>query len=475
MKPALQLRVGQSLTLTPQLKQAIRLLTLSTIELQSELMQAVEDNPMLEWEDSPDVPAAESDATGSVETSEGAQAEAQERDEREPDSVEDLLDIPDFGSGHKNDDAEDDREAHDREADIPLLIDHLLWQVHLSPLSARDRTIAIAIIEALDEDGYLREPDEIIIDAVRPMQIEPDEVEAARHYVQQLDPIGVASRDLRDCLTVQLSQWSEEVAFSLAVRIADRHLEALSRPDRSRLARELGTSECSIEAAVALLRRCCPRPGAHFSPSKAEHVIPDVFVFKRTGRWDVSLNPAAAPKIRVNDLYANLLRKCGRDEGTALKGQLQEARWLLKSLEQREQTVLKVARVIVERQSAFFELGAEAMKPMVLREVADEIGMHESTVSRVTTRKYLHSPRGTLEFKYFFSSHVATRDGGEASSTAIQAMIKKLIDEEAPQKPLSDSAIADELKRRGILVARRTVAKYREALRIPSSNERVRG
>lgn len=474
MKPALQLRVGQSLTLTPQLKQAIRLLTLSTLELQSELMQAVEDNPMLEWDETPDVAVPEADSTGTTEPSEGAQVEAAERDEREPDSVEDLLDIPDFGGNKGETDNEDGGETHERVSDAPLLIDHLLWQLHLSQLSQRDRAIATAIVEALDDDGYLREPDDVIIDAVRPVEIEADEVEAARHYVQQLDPIGVASRDLRECLTVQLAQWKDDDAHPLALRIAERHLEALSRPDRSKLTRELGASEAEVDAAVSLLRRCSPRPGARFSPVAAEHVIPDVFVFKRAGRWDVGLNPSVAPKIRVNDHYANLLRKCGRDEGTALKGQLQEARWLLKSLEQREQTVLKVARVIVERQEAFFERGAEAMKPMVLREVADEIGMHESTVSRVTTRKYLHSPRGTLEFKYFFSSHVATKDGGEASSTAIQAMIKKLIDEEPAQKPLSDSALAEELKRRGILVARRTVAKYREAMRIPSSNERVR-
>ena len=480
MKPSLQLRVGQQLTLTPQLKQAIRLLTLSTLELQTELAQAIETNPMLEWDDV--APADEyAQSTESTESAELASSEVSDNDAQsgEASTEEDWretadFDLPDYAAGRQGDDREDDG-GDSRFAEVPDLSDHLLWQLHLSQLSPRDLAIAHAIVEALDDDGYLAESDAALIEAVAAEhRVGADEVAAVRHYVQQLDPVGVASRDLRECLTVQLHQFDHNDAQSLALRIVATHLEFLARHDRMRLARDLAVSEAELDAAVVLIRQLSPKPGARFSAVATEHVVPDVYAYKRNGRWDVSLNPVAAPKLRVNDHYANLLRRCGRDEGTALKGQLQEARWLLKSLEQRDQTVLKVAKVIVERQEAFFERGPEAMRPLVLREVAEEIGMHESTVSRVTTRKYVHSPRGTFEFKYFFSSHVATRDGGEASSTAIQAMIKKLIDDEIPQKPLSDSALTEQLKRRGILVARRTVAKYREALRIPSSNERVR-
>lgn len=478
MKPSLQLRVGQQLTLTPQLKQAIRLLTLSTLELQSELSLAIETNPMLEWDEAP---AADSHAEALEASTDEAQAadagdapadaaERAEEDWREGDG----FDLPDYAAGRQGDDGEEDN-GDPRFAAVPDLADHLLWQLHLSHLSTRDLAIAQVIVEALDEDGYLGESDEALIAAVAPEhRVGADEIAAVRHFVQQLEPVGVASRDLRECLCVQLLQFPDDAARSLALRIVATHLEPLARQERARLARDLGVSEAELEAASALIRRCAPKPGARFAAISAEHVIPDVYVYKRGLHWEVSLNPVAAPKLRVNDHYASLLRRCARDEGSALKSQLQEARWLLKSLEQRDQTVLKVARVIVERQHGYFERGPEAMKPMVLREVAEDIGMHESTVSRVTTRKYMHTPRGTLEFKYFFSSHVSTRDGGEASSTAIQAMIKKLIDEENPQKPLSDSSISDVLKRRGILVARRTVAKYREALRIPSSNERVR-
>lgn len=478
MKPSLQLRVGQQLTLTPQLKQAIRLLTLSTLELQGELALAVESNPMLEWDDVPaseanpePVEAGSDSGDQAPDAADGSTAESGEAEDwREASDFE----LPDYAAGRQGDENDEDH-GDPRHAQVPDLADHLLWQLHLSHLSPRDLAIAHAIVESLDDDGYLLEPDEAIIEAVLPEhRVGADEVAAVRHFVQQLEPVGVASRDLRECLSVQLHQFDADPAQALALRIVATHLEVLARHERTRLARELGVSESELDAAGALIRRLSPKPGARFAAVATEHVVPDVYVYKRGAHWEVGLNPGAAPKLRVNDHYVNLLRRCARDEGTALKSQLQEARWLLKSLEQRDQTVLKVARVIVERQQAFLERGAEAMKPLVLREVAEEIGMHESTVSRVTTRKYMHTPRGTLEFKYFFSSHVATRDGGEASSTAIQAMIKKLIDEESPQKPLSDSAISDVLKRRGILVARRTVAKYREAMRIPSSNERVR-
>jgi len=482
MKPSLQLRIGQHLTLTPQLKQAIRLLTLSTLELQSELAQAIETNPMLEWDDTASSEEVGAQATTPTSTqSTESEAPAASTGDGETESAEDwgdpgesMQDSMSTGSGKPYEDGDDDR-GDARHAEIPDLIDHLLWQLHLSPLSPRDRAVAVAIVEALDEDGYLTEADDAIVLAVAPEHVvSVDAVRAIRHYVQQLEPVGVASRDLRECLTVQLQQFPDDPSQWLALKIVATQLENLAKHDRARMARELDAMDVEVDRAITLIRKMVPRPGARFAPSTAEHVIPDVYVFKRHGRWEVSLNAGAAPKLRVNDHYVNLLRRCGRDEGTALKGQLQEARWLLKSLEQRDQTVLKVARVIADRQGGFLDHGPESMRPLVLREVADEIGMHESTVSRVTTRKYMHTPRGTLEFKYFFSSHVSTKDGGEASSTAIQAMIKKLIEEESSRKPLSDSAISEVLKRRGILVARRTVAKYREGMRIPSSNERAR-
>lgn len=488
MKPSLQLRIGQQLTLTPQLKQAIRLLTLSTVELQSELSLAVESNPMLEWAEADaegDTPVAAEAASAVAEPvagSERAVADSKEQDQQSSSNEDEWREVMELaldrgdGEGRRGGSESEDEGAESRYAEVPSLVDHLLWQLHLSHLSERDLLIAIAIVESLDEDGYLAETDDAIATALAPeVRVGADEVAAMRHFVQQLDPVGVASRDLRECLLVQLQQHADDPAHAAAHRLVDRHLEQLARLDRARLARELEVDEAAIDASMALIRGLVPKPGAAFSSSAAEPVVPDVHVFKVQGRWEVMLSSGSSSKLRINDHYASLLRHCGRDEGGALKGQLQEARWLLKSLEQRDQTVLKVAQVIVERQGEFFEHGPERMRPMVLREVAEAIGMHESTISRVTTRKYMHTPRGTLEFKYFFSSHVATRDGGEASSTAIQAMIRKLVEEEDPRKPLSDSALADTLKRRGILVARRTVAKYREALRIPSSNDRVRG
>lgn len=469
MKPALQLRVGQQLSLTPQLKQAIRLLAMSTLELQTELTLAVSSNPMLEWDESEQAGELESTALGDEAT--GGEVVAEDSG----DATELDLDraTPESAMPTRPDD--DDGSDEVQAAEVPGLTEHLLWQLRLSHLPDLDLAIAIAIVESLDEDGYLHEDDaslaQMVDDAHPPAE---DLVAAVRHFVQRLDPVGVGSRDLIDCLRVQLLQCARCPGRDLALIIVESHLPLLARHDRARLARELGAGEAALDEAIALIRTLDPRPGARFARVDEELIVPDVHVRKRHGRWEVALNDAQMPRVRLNEHYARLLRGLGRDEGGPLRAQLQEARWLLKSLEQRDQTVLKVARVIIERQQDFLECGPEAMRPLVMREVAEEIGMHESTVSRVTTRKYLLTPRGTFEFKYFFSSHVATRDGGEASSTAIQAMIRKLIDAEDPARPLSDSALSGALKRQGILVARRTVAKYREGLRIPSSTERVR-
>lgn len=468
MKPALQLRLGQQLALTPQLQQAIRLLTMSTLELQTELMLAVSSNPMLEWDEGA---GGEADSTpeGDDARLEGPVTEdSGEAAELDLDWV-----APESLRPARSEDDEGGEEA--QAAEVADLRSHLLWQLNLSRLPDRDLAIAIAIVESLDEDGYLHEDDASLarmVDADHPPP--EDLVAAVRHFVQRLDPVGVASRNLADCLRVQLLQHERDAVRDLAVAIVEAHLPLLARHDRARLARELGVAAGQLDAAIALIRTLDPRPGARFARVGAEPIVPDVYVRKRHGQWEVVLNDAHRPRVRLNERYAHLLRSLGREECGPLRAQLQEARWLLKSLEQRDQTVLKTARVIVERQQAFLEQGPEAMRPLVMREVAEEIGVHESTVSRVTTRKYLRTPRGTYEFKYFFSSHVATRDGGEASSTAIQAMIRKLIEAEDAARPLSDSALSAALKRQGILVARRTVAKYREALRIPSSTERMR-
>ena len=464
MKPALQLRLGQSLALTPQLQQAIRLLQLSRMELEIELNTALESNPLLDLEDGSDgeeaaEPEAEAEASGD---SEG------DADEQ-PLDLE--LDRADYRGGGVDEDG-----VESQDAEVEDLRDHLLWQLNLTPMSPRDRAIAIAIIEAVDDDGYLTESDDTLRDALAAIHVvAPDEIESVRHRVQRFDPVGVASRSLRECLAVQLDAFDVQTpALSLAQLLVADHLDALARHDRARICQRLQAGEAEFDAALALIRSLAPKPGASFSNATAEYVAPDAYARKINGRWQVALAPGCQPRLGINEHYANLIAKARREDANYLKGQLQEARWLIKSLKTRAETMLKVAAAIVRAQEAFLEFGAEAMRPLVLKDVADEIGMHESTISRVTTRKFLHTPRGTFEFKYFFSSGVTTVDGGAASATAIQAMIRRLIDEEKSSRPLSDQVLATELNRRGINVARRTVAKYREAMNIPSSNDRSR-
>jgi RNA polymerase sigma-54 factor len=328
----------------------------------------------------------------------------------------------------------------------------------------------------VNDDGYLEESNEIICMSVADLfTVTEDEVEMVRRRVQRFDPTGVASRTLVECLDVQLESLAPATpGLAMARQIVAEHLEALARNDRVRLCQRLRATQDELDAAISLVRSLQPKPGAGYSSEKAEFVAPDAYAHKINGRWHVSLSPGCQPRLAINDHYASLIARAGRDDANYLRGQLQEARWLIKSLKTRAETMLKVAQAIVRAQEGFLEFGPEAMRPLVLRDVAEEIEMHESTVSRVTTRKYLHTPRGTFEFKYFFSSGVSTVDGGAASATAIQAMIRKLIDEEPAVRPLSDQALAVELNRRGISVARRTVAKYREALNIASSNDRCR-
>lgn len=471
MKPALQFRLSQSLALTPQLQQAIRLLQLSRLELELELNAALESNPLLDMEAGDAAEADEADGTDPAEAAEAAEASAAEA----PETDDQPLDLELERNEHRGT-ALDEDGMEPQDAEVEDLRDHLLWQLNLTPMSARDRAIAAAIIEGVDDDGYLSESDESIREALASLHaVTPEEIEAVRHRVQLFDPVGVASRSLKECLAVQLEVLDPATpGLALARTLVGEHLEALARQDRARLCQRLHVDEESFETALALIRGLSPKPGGNYASTSAEYVAPDAYVRKVGGRWQVTLAPGCQPRLGINEHYASLIAKARREDANYLKGQLQEARWLIKSLKTRAETMLKVATSIVRAQEAFLEFGAEAMRPLVLKDVAEEVGMHESTISRVTTRKYLHTPRGTFEFKYFFSSGVTTVDGGAASATAIQAMIKKLIGEEQPARPLSDQVLATELNRRGINVARRTVAKYREALNIPSSNDRSR-
>ena len=483
MKHSLQLRASQNLAMTPQLQQAIRLLQLSTVELQTEIQQALDSNMMLELEEGYEEEQpefrAEQNATPEEEE-ESAAAAAPEIPEDIPEDLpvdsawEDIYDSnPGLGRGINN----DFPAFENQRAEEGNLRNHLLWQLNLAPLGEKDRLIAITIIDALDDDGYLRMGITDIHEALKnEAEIEPDEIQAMLHLVQALDPLGVAARDLRECLLLQLAQCDPDTpGLNKARELADKHLQLLAAHDFHQLQRCLKVTQDELQNIIALIQNMKPRPGAHIQKTQIEYIVPDVYVRKDKGAWKVELNTDAFPRLKVNANYANMVRRADNSsDNITLKTHLQEARWFIKSLQSRKETLLRVASCIVERQRAFLEYGAEAMKPLVLHDVAAALGLHESTISRVTTRKYMHTPRGIFELKYFFSSHVATNQGDTCSSTAIRAFIKKLIDEEPHKKPLSDSKIAGMLSRQGILVARRTVAKYREALAIPPSNERKR-
>jgi RNA polymerase sigma-54 factor len=488
MKPSLKLGLSQSLTLTPQLRQAIRLLQLSAAELEIEVREALESNPLLERPDDAG-PGESGDERSGDEGWDGPEAAPAETAEATPDAPREEApreeheasaeDWPDDGGGDWEPSSgggkATDEDGFEVQSAAPeTLRDHLVWQLNLTPLTPRDRAIGEAIIEAIDEDGYLREDNASLRAATGDAAVGDDEIEAVRHRIQRFDPVGVASRTLSECLAVQLAELPAETPHrALALRIAREHLDAITR-DRARLAQRLDASAEALDAAVDLLRGLDPKPGASRTTGEAEYIVPDAYAFRHEGRWRVRLNPACQPSLAINRHYERMAASARDDAGSYLRGRLQEARWLIRSIKARGETMMKVAQCIVRQQAAFLDYGPEAMRPLTLREVADEIGVHESTVSRVTTRKYLHTPRGTFEFKQFFSVGLATDEGGEASATAIRAMIRKLIDEENPRKPLSDQAIADELKSRGIAVARRTVAKYREGMNIASSSDRCR-
>ena len=482
MKASLQLRLSQSLTMTPQLQQAIRLLQLSSIELQAEVQEALESNIMLEL-DEPEPEAAPE----MPEQQQPAKADDPDSAASAPASEDTPDDLPvdtawedAYQGGTTSQRGAGDGEYsgfENQAAQETTLRDHLLWQLNLTPTSDTDRAIAAAIIDALDNDGFLTSTLEEIRQVLAPqLEVEVDEVHAMLRLVQAMEPTGVGARDLRESLLLQLAQLAPDMPQrECASRLVDGYLDLLAARDYAQLMRRLKLGREELQQVVALIQSLNPRPGGQVQDLPTQYVVPDVYVRRDRNTWRVELNTDILPHLRINPSYLGMVRRADNSaDNSSLKNHLQEARWLIKSLQSRSETLLKVATCIVERQRAFLEHGEEAMRPLVLHDVAQALDMHESTISRVTTRKYMHTPRGIFELKFFFSSHVSTDAGGECSSTAIRAFIRKLISAERGDRPLSDSRIAALLKEQGIIVARRTVAKYREAMAIPPSNERKR-
>jgi len=486
MKASLQLKMGQQLTMTPQLQQAIRLLQLSTLDLQQEIQEALDSNPMLEEEqlhhDEPVENTQDNDAENPQEPAPSDEAQElsdQWSDDKMPDELpldsqwDDTFQAT--AAPASSQPASDDFDYDARHATTDDLQAHLEWQLNLTPMSEVDMEIATMLIDGVDPDGYLHTSIDDVIGALDSEPgVEDDEVCAVLKRLQQFDPPGVFARDLPECLRLQLQQLPEDTPWRKeAEHIVTEHIQLLGNHDYTTLMRKTRIREDELRLVLELIKTLNPKPGAGISSEEPEYVVPDVLVRNIRDEWRVELNPDIAPKLRVNADYASLIRRADNSaDNTFLKDHLQEARWFIKSLQSRNDTLLKVATKIVEYQLDFFEEGEEAMKPLVLHDIAEAVGMHESTISRVTTQKYMHTPRGIFELKYFFSSHVSTDSGGECSSTAIRAMIKKLIADENPRKPYSDNKISTILGEKGIKVARRTVAKYREAMMIPPSNER---
>ena len=486
MKPALQLKLSQHLALTPQLQQSIKLLQLSTVEMQQEIERYLLENPMLERDD--DGPAESFAGAQQFDAPRSEAAERSDHDEREERDARDDREqaVPAAPSGVDDDrwtsdagtftgagrDEDDDSDAQDIHASTPSLRDHLNLQLGVTQLSERDRSLVRFLIEALDEDGYLSTPLVELWETLPPeYEIEPEELEIALRHIQSFDPTGIGARSPQECLALQLKALPGDEQRDLALQIVEKHLELLAARDFVKIKRLTGCDDEALKDAHALIVSLNPRPGARFAQIEARYITPDVIVKKLKGKWTAYINPDAYPRLRINRLYAEVLAQQRRGNGN-LTGQLQEARWLIKNVQQRFETIHRVTQAIVDRQRQFFEHGEVAMRPLVLREIADILGLHESTVSRVTSQKYMATPRGIFELKYFFGSHVSTDTGGACSATAIRALIRQLIGAEDGKKPLSDSQLSEILGQQGIVVARRTVAKYRESLNIPPVNLR---
>ena len=500
MRPTLQLRIGQQLTMTPQLQQAIKLLQLSTLELQQEIQEILESNPLLEVNEEQTIDSnshvednleqAFSTTVTDIpkEVTDGTEDATATLDEISTTEAMEQKDIPEelnidttwedsYSAGVSNTGAViSPAEDYTYQGETTDSIqDHLLWQMELTPFSDTDRAIAIAIIEAVDDAGYLTVSCGDILESVGIENLELDEVEAVLKRINVFDPIGVAAPSIADCLLIQLNQFAPETPFLKESKlIISEHIELLGNRDYRQLMRKTHLKEEQLREVMRLIQSLNPRPGDTVIRGDDQYVIPDVTVEKKNGRWIVELTSDTAPKLSINQQYAAMTKttKSSSEDGQFIRSNLQEAKWFIKSLESRNDTLLKVSNCIVQRQQGFLEHGAEAMRPMILNDIAEAVDMHESTISRVTTNKYMHTPRGIFELKYFFSSHVSTENGGECSSTAIRSLIKKLILAEIPAKPLSDSKMATLLAEQGINVARRTIAKYRESLSIPPSNQR---
>lgn len=515
MKASLQLRHSQQLTMTPQLQQAIRLLQLSTLDLQNEIQEALDSNPLLD-NDEGDLSADESansensisdetisassqnESTSASETQNDPEfnSETHTQDEQSNTQLDEQLNqqqLPDelptdsdwedtyqtsaATSTSSSASGDGDYDFEGRNGTTDGLIEHVQWQLNLTPMSDTDKEIAFALVDGLNDDGYLTVSiDDVLISLDKELEVEEDEVLAVLHRMQQFEPAGVFAKDLQECLLIQLKQLPQDTPWlKEAMKVISDHIDQLGSKDYVLIQRKTKLKEDDLKNVLRLIQELTPKPGAQITPQQEEYVIPDILVRKVSEGWKVELNPEISPKLRVNDEYAALVKRADNSaDNTYIKDHLQEARWFIKSLQSRNDTLLKVSKKIVEFQYDFFEQGDEGMKPLVLHDIAEAVGMHESTISRATTQKYMHTPRGLFELKYFFSSHVSTDSGGECSSTAIRAMIKKLISEEAAKKPLSDNKLATILADKGIQVARRTVAKYREAMHIPPSNERKR-
>ncbi len=486
LKPSLQARLSQQLTMTPQLQQAIRLLQLSSLELKAEIQEAFETNPMLETEEEVELETVAPENPISNTDKENSDAKELNNNENLPDELATDSQWDDYyepsystPTSQNSDDYSDylENQSHQEQNSLK---EHLLWQLELSPLSDLDLIIANTIIDALDNSGYLQESlEDIYINLQNDQEVHADEfeieeVEAILKFVQRLDPIGSGARNLSECLGIQLQQLDDGTPYVNEARIlVENHLDFVATKNFKQLAKITKLGQEELEEVIQLIQSLNPRPGDLVNTEKSDYIVPDVYVAKHKGVWKVRLNSTSAPKLRINEVYSSLIKDNSKGaDAEYLRNQLQEARWFIKSLDSRNDTLMRVASSIVRHQRAFFEYGEEAMRPLVLRDIAEELDMHESTISRVTTNKYLDSARGIFEFKYFFSSHVNTNDGGICSATAIRAMIKKLIKQEPQSKPLSDNKIATLLEQKGITVARRTIAKYRESLGIPPSNER---
>ncbi|AEJ00769.1 RNA polymerase, sigma 54 subunit, RpoN [Nitrosomonas sp. Is79A3] len=479
MKPTLQLKLSQQLRLTPQLQQSIRLLQLSTLELNQEIERIVQENPLLELREDWNAPVAEntfehpefSDDVADFDSvpPEAAVSEVQAESEENFESDSEWPQENIFSHGTYED---DDHEAPQIPARPLSLREHLNFQICLSQISEREKNIISLLIDSLNEDGYLlQDLDELMEMLPAELGISLQDLQDALKYLQRLDPSGVGARNLQECLVLQLQALPDDAYRDQAIKVVQEYLEILASHDFVQIKRLLACDDQSLRAIQKLIVNLNPKPGAQFNSQNERYIVPDITVTKKNGTWGANLNMAAIPRLNINHLYANILKQ-EHHSSRGLVSQLNEAKWLIKNIQQRSSTILKVASAIVERQQQFFEHGEVAMRPLVLRDIAETLNLHESTVSRVTTQKFMYTPRGIFELKYFFGSHVSTDSGGACSATAIRALIKQLIQEENPRKPLSDNRISTILEQQGIVVARRTIAKYRESIQIPAANLR---